>query len=158
MSIFGSYELKAGFFYQALPLNKIPSGKLMVECLNKRVPHLPLISLCTEERVGLRFNYESKSTEVVALRKAGQMFGNWNLEGLSLYVTLEPCLMCAGAILQSKISRVIFGAFNSETTSQSSVELLRNRNPQLEVVGGVNEDDCSTYLTQWFSEQRKIKR
>jgi tRNA(adenine34) deaminase len=100
----------------------------------------------------------SAHAEIVALRKAGQQFGNWNLESLSIYVTLEPCLMCAGAILQSKISRVIFGAFNPETTSQSSVELLRNRNPQLEVVGGVNEDDCSTYLTLWFSEQRKIKR
>jgi tRNA(adenine34) deaminase len=100
----------------------------------------------------------SAHAEVVALRKAGQQFGNWNLEGLSIYVTLEPCLMCAGAILQSKISRVIFGAFNSETTSQSSVELLRNGNPQLEVLGGVNEKECSTYLTQWFNEQRKIKR
>ena len=100
----------------------------------------------------------SAHAEIVALRKTGQIFGNWNLEDLSLYVTLEPCLMCAGAILQSKISRVIFGAFNPETTSQSSIELLRNRNPQLEVVGGVNEDDCSTYLTLWFSEQRKIKR
>jgi tRNA(adenine34) deaminase len=100
----------------------------------------------------------SAHAEIVALRKAGQMFGNWNLEGLNLYVTLEPCLMCAGAILQSKISRVIFGAFNRETTSQSSVELLRNGNPQLEVVGGVSEEGCSTYLTQWFSEQRKIKR
>ena len=100
----------------------------------------------------------SAHAEIVALRKAGQMFGNWNLEGCSIYVTLEPCLMCAGAILQSKISRVVFGAFNLETASQSSVELLRNRNPQLEVVGGVNEEECSTYLTQWFSEQRKIKR
>jgi tRNA(adenine34) deaminase len=100
----------------------------------------------------------SAHAEVVALRKAGQMFGNWNLEGCSIYVTLEPCLMCAGAILQSKISRVVFGAFNPETTSQSSVELLRNSSPQLEVVGGVNEEECSTYLTQWFSEQRKIKR
>ena len=100
----------------------------------------------------------SAHAEIVALRKAGEQFGNWNLEGLSLYVTLEPCLMCAGAILQSKISRVVFGAFNPETTSQSSVELLRNSNPQLEVVGGVNEQECSTYLTQWFSEQRKIKR
>ena len=100
----------------------------------------------------------SAHAEVVALRKAGQVFGNWNLEGFTIYVTLEPCLMCAGAILQSKISRVIFGAFTPETTSQSSVELLRNGNPQLEVVGGVNEDDCATYLTQWFSEQRKIKR
>ena len=100
----------------------------------------------------------SAHAEIVALRKAGQIFGNWNLEGCSIYVTLEPCLMCAGAILQSKISRVIFGAFNPETTSQSSVELLRNGNPQLEVVGGVNEEECSIYLTQWFSEQRKIKR
>jgi tRNA(adenine34) deaminase len=100
----------------------------------------------------------SAHAEVVALRNAGQVFGNWNLEGLSIYVTLEPCLMCAGAILQSKISRVIFGAFNPETTSQSSIELLRNGTPQIEVVGGVNEEECSTYLTQWFSEQRKIKR
>ncbi len=100
----------------------------------------------------------SAHAEVVVLRKAGQLFGNWNLEDLSLYVTLEPCLMCAGVILQSKISRVIFGAFNPETTSQSSIELLRNGNPQLEVVGGVQEEECSTYLTQWFSEQRKIKR
>ena len=99
----------------------------------------------------------SAHAEIVALRKAGQINSNWNLEGFSLYMTLEPCLMCAGAILQSKISRVIFGAFNSETTSQSSVELLRNGNPQLEVVGGVNEEECSTFLTQWFSEQRKIK-
>ncbi len=100
----------------------------------------------------------SAHAEIVALRKAGQLFGNWNLEGCSIYVTLEPCLMCAGAILQSKVSRVIFGAFNPETTSQSTVELLRTGNSQLEVVGGVNEEECSTYLTQWFSEQRKIKR
>jgi tRNA(adenine34) deaminase len=66
--------------------------------------------------------------------------------------------MCAGAILQSKISRVIFGAFNPETKSQSSIEILRIGNPQLEVVGGVNEEECSTYISQWFSEQRKIKR
>ena len=99
----------------------------------------------------------SAHAEIVALRKAGQINSNWNLEGSSLYVTLEPCLMCAGAILQSKISRVVFGAFNPETTSQSSVELLRNGNPQIEVVGGVNEKECSTYLTQWFSQQRKSK-
>jgi tRNA(adenine34) deaminase len=100
----------------------------------------------------------SAHAEIVALRKTGQLLNNWNLEGLSLYSTLEPCLMCAGGILQSKISRVVFGAFNPETTSQSSVELLRNGNPQLEVVGGVNKKECSTYISRWFSEQRKTKR
>jgi len=99
----------------------------------------------------------SAHAEIVALRTAGQINKNWNLEGFCLYVTLEPCLMCAGAILQSKISRVVFGAFNPETSSQSSVELLRNGNPQIEVVGGVKEKECSTYITQWFSEQRKGK-
>jgi len=99
----------------------------------------------------------SAHAEIIALRAAGQLNNNWNLEGFSLFVTLEPCLMCAGAILQSKISRVIFGAFNPETTSQSSVELLRNGNPQIEVVGGVKEKECSTYITQWFREQRKSK-
>jgi tRNA(adenine34) deaminase len=99
----------------------------------------------------------SAHAEIIALRAAGELNNNWNLEGFSLFVTLEPCLMCAGAILQSKISRVIFGAFNPETTSQSSVELLRNGNPQIEVVGGVKEKECSTYITQWFSEQRKSK-
>jgi tRNA(adenine34) deaminase len=99
----------------------------------------------------------SAHAEIIALREAGQLNNNWNLEGFSLFVTLEPCLMCAGAILQSKISRVIFGAFNPESTSQSSVELLRNSNPQIEVVGGVKEKECSTYITQWFREQRKSK-
>ena len=96
--------------------------------------------------------------EMLAITAASNAVNGKYLDECTLYVTIEPCLMCAGAILQSKISRVVFGAFNPKTTSQSSVELLRNSNPQLEVVGGVNEEECSTYLTQWFSEQRKIKR
>jgi len=116
-----------------------------------------------EKQVALAHNLREQTAdpsahaEIVALRTAGQINKNWNLEDFSLYVTLEPCLMCAGAILQSKISRVVFGAFNPETSSQSSVELLRNGNPQIEVVGGVKEKECSTYITQWFSEQRKGK-
>jgi tRNA(adenine34) deaminase len=91
--------------------------------------------------------------EILALREAGQKNSNWNLESFTLYVTLEPCLMCAGAILQSRISKVIFGAFNSES-SQSCLELLRNANSEIEIVGGVNATECGLVLSQFFTQQR----
>ena len=96
----------------------------------------------------------SAHAEVCVLREVGQKRGNWNLEGLTLFVTLEPCLMCAGAILQARISRVVFGAFNTEIGSGSTNELLRAGNAQLEVVGGVREEKCSLVLSKWFSKQR----
>jgi tRNA(adenine34) deaminase len=96
----------------------------------------------------------SAHAEICALREVGQKKGNWNLEGLTLFVTLEPCLMCAGAILQARISRVVFGAFNTEISSGSTIELLRAGNTQLEVVGGVREEKCSLVLSKWFSKQR----
>jgi tRNA(adenine34) deaminase len=91
--------------------------------------------------------------EILALREAGQKNSKWNLESFTLYVTLEPCLMCAGAILQSRISKVIFGAFNSES-SQSCLELLRNANSEIEIVGGVNATECGLVLSQFFTQQR----
>jgi tRNA(adenine34) deaminase len=95
--------------------------------------------------------------EILALRKAGLKNGNWNLENFTLYVTLEPCLMCAGAILQAKISRVVLGAFNPNT-SESCLEILRNGNPGLEIVGGVNAAECGLVLSQFFTQQRNPKR
>jgi tRNA(adenine34) deaminase len=95
--------------------------------------------------------------EICVLRGAGISKGNWNLEGFSLYITLEPCLMCAGAILQSRVSRVIFGAFNPGDSSASTISLLRVANPQLEIVGGVLDKECSQFLSQWFSNQRLLK-
>ena len=96
----------------------------------------------------------SAHAEICVLRELGQKRGNWNLEGLTLFVTLEPCLMCAGAILQARISRVVFGAFNTEISSGSTIELMRAGNTQLEVVGGVREEKCSLVLSKWFSKQR----
>jgi tRNA(adenine34) deaminase len=65
--------------------------------------------------------------------------------------------MCAGAILQSRVSRVIFGAFNPGDSSTSTISLLRATNQQLEVVGGVLDKECSQFLSQWFSNQRMQK-
>jgi len=95
----------------------------------------------------------SAHAEICVLREVGQKRSNWNLEDLTLFVTLEPCMMCAGAILQARISRVVFGAFN-EVSSISTIELLREGNSQLEVVGGIRDEKCSLVLSKWFSKQR----
>jgi tRNA(adenine34) deaminase len=102
-------------------------------------------------------NDPTAHAEICVLREAGISQGNWNLEGFSLYITLEPCLMCAGAILQSRVSRVIFGAFNPGDSSTSTISLLRVTRPQLEVVGGVLDKECSQFLSQWFNNQRMQK-
>jgi tRNA(adenine34) deaminase len=113
---------------------------------------LTLLSMSTNKREST--GDPSAHAEISVLREVGQKRGNWNLEGLTLFVTLEPCLMCAGAILQARISRVVFGAFNTEISSGSTIELMRAGNTQLEVVGGVREEKCSLVLSKWFSKQR----
>ena len=113
---------------------------------------LTLLSMSTNKRESTAD--PSAHAEICVLRELGQKRGNWNLEGVTLFVTLEPCLMCAGAILQSRISRVVFGAFNTEISSGSTIEHLRQGNTQLEVVGGVREEKCSLVLSKWFSKQR----
>ena len=113
---------------------------------------LELLAMSTNKRESTAD--PSAHAEICVLREIGQKRGNWNLEGLTLFVTLEPCLMCAGAILQARISRVVFGAFNTEISSGSTIELLREGNTQLEVVGGVREEKCSLVLSKWFSKQR----
>ena len=116
---------------------------------------LTLLSMSTNKREST--GDPSAHAEICVLREIGQKRGNWNLDGSTLFVTLEPCLMCAGAILQARISRVVFGAFNTEISSGSTIELLRAGNAQLEVVGGVRKDKCSLVLSKWFSKQRVEK-
>ena len=113
---------------------------------------LTLLSMSTNKRESTAD--PSAHAEICVLRELGQKRGNWNLEGVTLFVTLEPCLMCAGAILQARISRVVFGAFNAEIISGSTIELMRAGNTQLEVFGGVREEKCSLVLSKWFSKQR----
>jgi tRNA(adenine34) deaminase len=113
---------------------------------------LTLLSMSTNKREST--GDPSAHAEICVIRELGQKRGNWNLEGVTLFVTLEPCLMCAGAILQARISRVVFGAFNTEISSGSTIEHLRQGNTQLEVVGGVREEKCSLVLSKWFSKQR----
>lgn len=95
--------------------------------------------------------------EVLVLRQAALIKQNWRLNGCTLIVTLEPCVMCAGAILNSRISRVVFGAWDEKAGACGSLfDLVRDRrlNHQVEVVGGVLEDECAAQLRTFFADHR----
>ena len=98
--------------------------------------------------------------EVLAINKACKVLGGWRLIGCSLYVTLEPCPMCAGAIINSRIERVVFGASDKKAGSCGSVinlfELPYNHKP--EVVSGVLETECGSILTEFFKNLRRNKK
>ncbi|AXG82653.1 tRNA adenosine(34) deaminase TadA [Streptomyces paludis] len=91
--------------------------------------------------------------EVLALRRAAARLGAWRLTGCTLVVTLEPCTMCAGAIVQSRIDRVVFGALDEKAGAAGSLwDVIRDRrlNHRPEVIHGVLADECSTLLTTFF--------
>ncbi|VEI13187.1 nucleoside deaminase [Trueperella bialowiezensis] len=95
--------------------------------------------------------------EVNALREAGQALGAWNLSGCTLYVTLEPCTMCAGAIVNARISRVVFAAWDPKAGAAGSVrDVLRDArlNHTVEVLGGVSEERANRQLVEWFDQRR----
>jgi tRNA(adenine34) deaminase len=98
--------------------------------------------------------------EIIAIRKAGKVLGDWRLEDCTMYVTLEPCPMCAGAIVQARIPRVVVGAMNPKAGCAGSIiNLLQMErfNHQAELVTGVLEEECSHIMREFFRELRKTK-
>ena len=95
--------------------------------------------------------------ELVAIKKANKKLGTWRLEDCDMYVTLEPCPMCAGAIIQSRIKNLYFGAYDLKTGACGSVvNLFENAfNHKVNVYGGVEEDKCSKIIKDFFKELRK---
>ena len=95
--------------------------------------------------------------EMIAIRDASEWLDTWRLDDCTLYVTLEPCAMCAGAIVLARVSRVVFGAWDAKAGMAGSVgDLLRH--PKLnyvpEVEGGVLNDDCAQMLSEFFESRR----
>ncbi|MFB9515605.1 tRNA adenosine(34) deaminase TadA [Streptomyces purpureus] len=91
--------------------------------------------------------------EVLALRRAASAHGEWRLTGCTLVVTLEPCVMCAGALVQSRVDRVVFGALDEKAGAAGSlVDVVRDRrlNHRPEVIHGVLADECAAQLTDFF--------
>lgn len=99
--------------------------------------------------------------EITAIRRASRNIGDWRLEECSLYVTLEPCQMCAGAIVQARITEVIMGSMNPKAGCGGSILNLLEMpqfNHQAQVTRGVLEEECSALLTCFFKELRERNR
>jgi len=106
----------------------------------------------------LHLNDPSAHAEILALRRAGRKLGNYRLSGCTLYVTIEPCAMCAGAIVHSRIERVVFGGFDPKAGASGSALTVLNHpklNHQVEVLEGVLADDCASILREFFRRKRQ---
>lgn len=99
--------------------------------------------------------------EILAIKKASKVMGDWRLEDCTMYITLEPCQMCAGAIVQARIKKVVVGSMNPKAGCAGSIiNLLQMEefNHQVELVTGVMEEECTTMLKQFFKRLREEKR
>ncbi len=111
---------------------------------------------CGENRV-LRDSDPTAHAEMVALRAAGRVLGNYRLPGCTLYSTLEPCSMCSGAILHARVARLVFAASDPKAGACGSVLEVMNHprlNHQVELVGGVLALECGQMLTEFFRARR----
>lgn len=135
---------------QAESCGEVPVGAVVVK--DRRV-------------VGVGFNQPigqqdpTAHAEIAALRDAASRLGNYRLLGCELFVTLEPCIMCTGAIMHARVARVVFGAYDPKTGAAGSVVNLFSEsrlNHHAEVVGGVLEEECSAMLSGFFAKRRGL--
>jgi tRNA(adenine34) deaminase len=123
--------------------------------------------VCGGEIVGRGFNQPISShdptahAEVMALRDAAGRLGNYRLVGCTLYVTMEPCVMCAGAILHARVARVVYGAREYKTGAHGSIVDVfaePRLNFHCEVIGGVLEGECAAMISGFFEARRQQKK
>jgi tRNA(adenine34) deaminase len=127
----------------------VPVGALIVNEAGE------IVSLGKNERE--KDNDPTAHAEILAIKRAGEKLGSWRLDELTLIVTLEPCVMCAGAILQSRLKRLVFGAFDQKAGAVGScLDVIRDVRAltKAEVVSGVLEKECARLLTDFFATKR----
>ncbi len=113
--------------------------------------------IATGQNRSIRDSDPSAHAEIVALRAAGQVQGNYRLTGATLYVTLEPCPMCIGALAQARVARLVFGAYDSKAGAVGSVIDLSDSqafNHRFEILGGILAGDCGALLQEFFEARR----
>lgn len=134
---------------KAAELGEVPVGAVVVNSEG----------IVIADAYNLRENKKSviAHAEIIAIEQACRKLGDWRLSGCTLYVTLEPCPMCAGAIVNSRISRVVFGAYDMQAGCCGSVINFNAYpfNHAFEIEGGVLEEECSAILADFFKNKRK---
>jgi tRNA(adenine34) deaminase len=142
-----------GFAAQAEALGEVPVGALLVSEAGD------LLAEGFNQVISL--NDPTAHAEVMALRKAGTAVQNYRLVNATLYVTLEPCAMCTGALVHARVKRVVFGAKDPRTGCCGSVENLAQHaqfNHQLEVISGVLADEAAAQLQRFFRQKRATQK
>lgn len=135
--------------HKAADIGEIPVGALIV------APNGDIIA----KAYNLRETEKSATAhaEILAIEQACAYLGGWRLQGCTLYVTLEPCPMCAGALVNSRIDRVVFGAYDMQAGCCGSVVNFNAYpfNHAFEITGGLLEEECRNVLTEFFKVKRK---
>jgi tRNA(adenine34) deaminase len=134
---------------QAATFDDVPVGALVVNDQGE------IIGM--GENLREKNNDPTAHAEIVAIKNAAQKIGNWRLDDLTMVVTLEPCAMCAGAIVQTRMKRLVFGAFDEKAGAVGSIwDVVRDARAltKIEVISGVLEKECAQVLTNFFKGRR----
>ena len=134
---------------RAATFNDVPVGALVVNDQGEIIG--------VGENLREKNNDPTAHAEIVAIKNAAQKIGNWRLDDLTMVVTLEPCAMCAGAIVQTRMKRLVFGAFDEKAGAVGSIwDVVRDARAltKIEVISGVLEKECAQVLTNFFKGKR----
>lgn len=134
---------------QAATFDDVPVGALVVNDQGEIIG--------VGENLREKNNDPTAHAEIVAIKNAVQKIGNWRLDDLTMVVTLEPCAMCAGAIVQTRMKRLVFGAFDEKAGAVGSIwDVVRDSRAltKIEVISGVLEKECAQVLTNFFKGKR----
>ena len=134
---------------QAATFDDVPVGALVVNDQGEIIG--------VGENLREKNNDPTAHAEIVAIKNAAQKIGNWRLDDLTMVVTLEPCAMCAGAIVQTRMKRLVFGTFDEKAGAVGSVwDVVRDTRAltKIEVISGVLEKECAQVLTKFFKGKR----
>jgi tRNA(adenine34) deaminase len=134
---------------QAATFDDVPVGALVVNDQGEIIG--------VGENLREKNNDPTAHAEIVAIKNAAQKIGNWRLDDLTMVVTLEPCAMCAGAIVQTRMKRLVFGAFDEKAGAVGSIwDVVRDTRAltKTEVISGVLEKECAQVLTNFFKGKR----